>query len=1334
MKIQIHAPITMINPRESMKNLVRKNQLNQSQKQIRKIVFIFGFAILALAINYRSALGNKNTYQPAESANETFIKNSEGNSQFIFSTFLGGDGSDEIIDSAVNPLTGSFVFVGQTSSSDFPTTLGAYQETRPNFNPSGTADIFLTGLMSSTHQIDFSTFLGTKDEEIDSISNPKVAIDSSGNIFITGDTLGTGIEITDDSYQKEAHRSFIVKMSADGSSQLASTYFGDVRVWIRDIAVHTDGTVYIYGMTSGSIPTTENAYDKTRNGTGAGNYDLFVAKFNNDLSELLYSTYLGGTNVDYVSDSSRTFAIKNNGAVVGAASTESNDFPTTENAYAQSLFGEYGNNSDIVVFELDVQSGELEYSSYYGGQANDESTAIVLDSYENIYLTGWTRSRDFPLLNPIHDEYIQPALVNAGTSFLAKLTSDDKNLAFSTFLEGIIIKDLKLIDDELLAVVSGAKEAFVTITKQAYDDTQNGNYDSVLKIYRTDGQQLCYSSYIGSEDNNNASALFAIDKTITMAGHNLSERFDSEGIYSHSFPLTDNAIDQVAAGRREGLIFTLDVAGRLDCEDLLDPTGAITSPTNDTIVSLGQTVGITVAATDNEDGSGVKEVSAWVNFGEEWTLLGKDSAEPYSFNLTVPEDLTEYSEIQVGIHVEDNAGNYVIDPSPPITLRVKGPNPLIFIPGIMGSDLDDVRDDAECKRIWPNSDGLDRDCKDWLTLDPEDDKSRQAHIQAVQVSRTYTTAGGLVEKDIYGEGLRYLQDTGNYILYDLESDPDRITESGCDTNQSDPKPTLFEFPYDWRLSNADNAKKLAEYIEKCVKEIHGSNIKIDILAHSMGGLVTRRYITDNELAGTVDNFVSVGSPYLGTPLAYNVLDTGTYDEISTGLYGRLVKQEDLKRLAEYFPGAHQLLPSKTYHDINPQWFVEKGYDFNGDGKQNPEGFTYEQIVEAINAQFTTSPMSASQMFHSSAQDNWSGDQTGINYFHVVGDVIGGDRTIVGYEAIKERKRLRTIEYINPVLERGDGTVSILSALRNASLTAIDAETCLIRDVYENASHSNLMGNEQVFDYALSILKPELGRPGCPSHPNNRVTQEVNSNPVTGKVRIYGATMIVISDSNGNRVVFNSDTPVQTEEDIDFAETIFYMPVNDEIHDFILPTDRKLFIEFQTTNDFLEIEYLTGNLDDMASATRFIDVVATPSEQGRLMLNNNEAELLYDFDSDGVFEMLIEPSVEVSGELAGDLEAPEISFVETILEKNKASIEITAQDSNSGVKRIYYSLDDGVTYSAYSKPITVELNQIASILAYAEDNVLNRSHLYSYDAGDGASNNRQEIYLPVIVVP
>jgi len=353
---------------------------------------------------------------------------------------------------------------------------------------------------------------------------------------------------------------------------------------------------------------------------------------------------------------------------------------------------------------------------------------------------------------------------------------------------------------------------------------------------------------------------------------------------------------------------------------------------------------------------------------------------------------------------------------------------LIFIPGIAGSKLDEVGGG----NVWPS---LFFDINR-LTLDPQE---QQRNIFVPDVIRTATFLFGRYTEQVYTPLLKELSNEG-YREYKVNNDPTRRTTAGCDLTQKhdDPSdnPNLFVFAYDWRKSIADNAPLLRDYVG-CVQMFY-PNTKVNILAHSMGGLLARRYIIDNPGTHKVNKLITIATPWLGAPKAIHVLETGNF-------FNKFILDSvfaaDMKKLIEFFPGAHQTLPGRSYFKLGGRPFGEATWDYNKNGRLDPTYDTtadsgYVKLVSALDLQHPRSkPGTLDTQFHDkTGQDDWRGDQSGVQYYHIYG-VQKLPRTIGKAIAISETicdspgVNCRSVNGTKFEKVYGDGTAPLLSTER-----------------------------------------------------------------------------------------------------------------------------------------------------------------------------------------------------------------------------------------------------------------------------------------------------------------
>ncbi len=259
-----------------------------------------------------------------------------------------------------------------------------YAGTNSNFN----ADAFVTKLNASGSGLLFSTLLGGNDGDLGN----GVALDANGNVVIVGSTGSLNfptVNAVQGSPPSDSHNGFVTKLNPSVPSIVFSTYLrGSSADIALGVAIDSSSNVYVTGLTNSSDFLTANAFQPTFN--GGFNGDAFVTKLT-PAGALTYSTFLGGTGTE----NGQAIAADNFGNAYVTGFTDSTNFPT-KNPIQPTLGG--SSTADVFVTKLSSDGSSLVYSTYLGGTASDFGEGIAVDSANNVYLTGWSQSIDFPLV------------------------------------------------------------------------------------------------------------------------------------------------------------------------------------------------------------------------------------------------------------------------------------------------------------------------------------------------------------------------------------------------------------------------------------------------------------------------------------------------------------------------------------------------------------------------------------------------------------------------------------------------------------------------------------------------------------------------------------------------------------------------------------------------------------------------------------------------------------------------------------------------------------------------------------------------------------------------
>jgi hypothetical protein len=418
-----------------------------------------------------------------------------------YSTYLGGSNNNSGTAIAVDSSGNSYV-VGLTNSSNFPTTLGAYQQFS---GPPGEA--FVTKYNSSGSVV-WSTYLAGS-----SFAHASgVAVDSSANVYVVG-VASPNFPTTTGAYQTaftgsgSGWNSFLTKLSSGGNSLTYSTYFGftnsGVNTAAYGVALNSSGNAFVTGSTPAagngySFPTTTGACQTTY---GGGATDAFVTEFNTTGSGLVFSTYVGGSGDDVAA----SISLDGYGDALIAGST-TGSLPTTTVA-AQTSYG--GGAHDGFVAQVASDGGSLGYLTYVGGSGDDAATAVAADDAGGAYVTGWTGSSDFPTTTGAY----QTTLAGGTDAFVAKVSPPGDALFFSTLLggggndQGNAIALAPASGD---VFVAGSTSSTNFPTAMPFQSSNGGGGDAFVAQLNPEGDSLGYASYLGGSSADSAAGV-AVD-------------------------------------------------------------------------------------------------------------------------------------------------------------------------------------------------------------------------------------------------------------------------------------------------------------------------------------------------------------------------------------------------------------------------------------------------------------------------------------------------------------------------------------------------------------------------------------------------------------------------------------------------------------------------------------------------------------------------------------------------------------------------------------------------------------------------------------------------------
>lgn len=348
----------------------------------------------------------------------------------------------------------------------------------------------------------------------------------------------------------------------DAGGFIYSSYFGgngDDGAYA--IAVDADGATYVTGATSSTdLPTTPGVVDPTTSGDEA-----FVAKIAPDGANLVYLTYLGGSDVDVGAG----IAVNAEGAAYVGGATNSTDFPVTANAFQSQLILS-GTNPDAFIAVLSPDGTALRYATFLGGRNDDrigyfkEGNPIAVGADGAIYVIGTTFSPDFPAtphaFDPTYNQY-PDAFVTA--------FEPDGTLRYSTFLGGSDSNDfgvgIAVAADGAAYAVGETNSVDFPVTASAFQSSLHDLYadDGFLTVLTPDGSALRYSTYFGGAAGN--------DELYGVAVGSDGAAYVAGTTYAYDLPVTPGVIKPISPNAYSGDAFvavfdpTHSAAGSLRC-------------------------------------------------------------------------------------------------------------------------------------------------------------------------------------------------------------------------------------------------------------------------------------------------------------------------------------------------------------------------------------------------------------------------------------------------------------------------------------------------------------------------------------------------------------------------------------------------------------------------------------------------------------------------------------------------------------------------------------------------------------------------------------------------
>ncbi len=373
-------------------------------------------------------------------------------SALVYSTYLGGSGSGSGTGDMGNAIavdsSGDAYVAGTTYSANFPTTAGAFQMTN-HAAVNNSYDAFVTRLNATGTALTYSTLLGGSGTGLNGEGDSAygVAVDASGNAYITGSAASANFPTTAGAYQVTSLSTpltqtsvFVTKLNPAGSAPVYSTLIGGTtNSGGYALAIDASGNAFVAGAaTSSDFPTTPGVFQTVNNAAAISVSNAFVAKLNASGSALVYSTWLGGSGLQKSfflksGDTADALAVDAAGNAYVAGTAFSTNFPVTVGTFQSTNYAATDKTSNAFFTELNPTATALVYSTYIGGAgapvgtsgnyAGDNAAGIALDASGGVYIAGLADSTNYPVTAGAFQIANHGAGTASSNAFITKFSS-----------------------------------------------------------------------------------------------------------------------------------------------------------------------------------------------------------------------------------------------------------------------------------------------------------------------------------------------------------------------------------------------------------------------------------------------------------------------------------------------------------------------------------------------------------------------------------------------------------------------------------------------------------------------------------------------------------------------------------------------------------------------------------------------------------------------------------------------------------------------------------------------------------------------------------------------
>lgn len=509
--------------------------------------------------------------------------------------------------------------------------------------------------------------------------------------------------------------------------------------------------------------------------------------------------------------------------------------------------------------------------------------------------------------------------------------------------------------------------------------------------------------------------------------------------------------------------------------------------------------------------------------------------------------------------------------------------------------------------------------------------------------------------------------------------------------------TLFTFPYDWRQGIRKTAiENLTGQIDFILNQTEAglAKGKVDIIAHSQGGLVVKRLLFElPEYKNKINKLVFVGVPNLGAPKAAKALLYG--DSMDISFVGMGLDPGEVKRISQNMPAVYELLPSSEYFNHKNGYLGEK--------QINPSSFFGTQVLNYANTKqrlkdegLNSALIDRSENFHEISYDNMDFTDSSFNAYNIVGCQEG----TIEYLLEKNNEKFRL------TYQAGDGTVPIFSANNIPGALTFYAL---------NSSHGRMLSQDGIRQQIVNLIA------GSTLSTASKITPFATECHFNGQqVSVHSPVNLQIYDENNNHVGPNMDGTFDYN-----IEDVQYDVIGEEKFAF-LPPGHLYTLKLEATGNG-SFDFYSSTIQDgkTINTSYYNQVPITNLSIAEVVLNSENNQVVsLDINNDGIVDKTINPSSILDSNQSQDLTPPiSTSTISGLMGqlgyyRGNVLISLSATDQvipgqenqTSGLLKTQYNLDN-LGWSDYSSTTSIQVT--------AEG-----IHTISFFSADKAGNNEE----------